>query len=84
MNKKQNVIIVIGLAILFAMFLYPPWESSIRTVTFQNGYHFILDPPDNISDINYVRIILQSFIVMVIVVSSVFLSKDSSDNNPKN
>jgi hypothetical protein len=49
MNKRQNAIIDIGLAIVVLLLLFPPWfvtsGGSHTHVKLSHGYHFLFSPP---------------------------------------
>lgn len=50
MNKKQRIIIIIGLGIILLMGLIPPWKCAISVPKFTRverpaGYGFIFYPP---------------------------------------
>jgi len=50
MNRKQQIVLLIGLAVILLMGLFPPWRGFVKTtvpVYEQNaGYAFLFNPPE--------------------------------------
>ena len=47
MNLKQKICLWIGIAVIVAMGIFPPWIVAPTILSPQHGgYHFILSPPE--------------------------------------
>ena len=58
MNKRQNAIIDIGLAIVVLLLLFPPWcvvSRGSHGYIIPHGYHFLFSPPCCSPHIDLVR-----------------------------
>jgi len=71
MNKKQIIVLWIGIAAIVVMGIIPPWVVSIQGAIEQRGYGFILIPPEKYCHINTSRLYVQW--IMVAVVTGGFL-----------
>ena len=71
MNKRQNAIIDIGLAIVVLLLLFPPWyvvsRGSHTHVEVSDGYHFLLSPPCCSPHIDLVRYLVPVGVVCLMV-----------------
>ena len=45
MNVKQKIVLIVVAAIIFMMFLFPPFVIKIQSTSMNFGYSFILSPP---------------------------------------
>lgn len=92
MNRKQKIVVGIGLAIILAMGLFPPW---LNTVSFQGtiakkpaGFSFLFHPPDIISDdefygviLDSTRLLVQWFLVILVAGGLILIFKESKADN---
>ncbi len=90
MNKRQTVALWVGIAVMVAMFLYPPWERTAAVggnafsnnppspvaITFAFGYAFLFDKPDGNVTVNFRRLGAQWFLVAVITGAAIVTLKD--------
>lgn len=70
MNKKQKIVLWVGIAAFVLMGLYPPWMISKAPMR-SEGYSFVLAPPvgtidETFCQINMPRLYIQWMIVVVI------------------
>ena len=73
-NRNQKTVVVLALAIIFIMGIYPPWERIVKIDNFYSirsiGYHFLFMPPEerhrryNVT-VDLQRLYLQGFLVVV-------------------
>lgn len=73
-NRNQKTVVVLALAIIFIMGIYPPWERIVKIDNFYSirsiGYHFLFMPPEerhrryNVT-VDLQRLFLQWFLVVV-------------------
>ncbi|MBN1972546.1 MAG: hypothetical protein JW787_02835 [Sedimentisphaerales bacterium] len=76
MNKKQKVILFIGIIIFVIMGIYPPWVLN-RSSGIEAGYWaFINDPPRTAKFIDLYRLGVQWFMVAVVIGSLLVILKD--------
>lgn len=47
MNRAQQAVVAVGATAVFLMLIFPPFHVQIRDTTFNMGYGFIFDPPNN-------------------------------------
>jgi len=67
MNRRQNMIIDVGLAIVAFLFLFPPWYTVSRGsyvhARIPHGYHFLLSPPCCSPHIDFARCLVSIGVV---------------------
>lgn len=76
MNKKQRVVVLIGVALVAAMMLFPPWtyrwKSAVPlpggtpTETRTAGYALLFAPPRSDAYVDTSRLVIQMGIVAVL------------------
>ena len=74
MTRTQRICIVIGMAILAAMWLFPPW---LYCAGFFGGYSFVLYPGFGCDRIDFGRLVAQNVVVGVLTITA-FLAARSS------
>ena len=89
MNKKQKVISIIGIVIIFVMGFIPPWKyidtdpSPYREMP--NGYHPIFLPPELNEEqllglkIDISRLAIQWITVLFMMAVALFITQERSD-----
>jgi len=89
MNKSQKFIVLIGLLVLLAMCLVPPWYSSVGSTSKGLGYGFLFSPPTYgtfISSIDFTRLGLQCVTLALLCTVAYFtlgwLSLGKAGNEP--
>jgi hypothetical protein len=81
MNRIQIIILWIGIAVIVVMGIFPPWMKSIQGAIKQNGYDFILAPPEIYCHINTPRLYVQWIMVAVITCGFVVTLADKKKND---
>ena len=85
MNHKQKKVLLIGIAVIVLMGLFPPWQETRARENrplsrSPAGYHFILTPPSGYRSIGYTldfaRIAVQFIEVGAITAGAVLYLKD--------
>jgi hypothetical protein len=71
-NKNQRITIIIGVAILLLMFLFPPWKAIGGKV---KGYYFIFYPPSRAITIDITRLFVQSLFVIVLTSAGLYFQQ---------
>lgn len=66
MNKTQLIVLWIGIGLIVLMGLFPPWVMSVQGAIDQQGYGFILNPPEEYCHVNTPRLYVQWIMVAVI------------------
>lgn len=92
LNEKQKKLIVIGVAVIILMGLFPPWTYTFKYKTaYSNepaGYGFILSPPKKKSkalahgiELDITRLSVQWIIVLMATGLGVFLTSKPKDSD---
>ena len=76
MSKQQTVALWLGIAVMAAMFFYPPWVFVGEAMTVNAGYLPLLAPPERRARINFPRLASQWFLVAVIAGAAIVTLKD--------
>jgi len=78
MNKKQRLIIIVGVFMVVAMILFPPWVgSAYRSGKYPAGYGLLFSPPPNVTNVDTNRLLLQILGAAVLVGGLCVFVKDS-------
>ncbi len=84
MNVTQKVILGIGLGIMGAMGVFPPWTLPFPaglgggTQNFSQGYAFLLAPPSLYSEIQFSALLVQWVVIAAVTGGLVLIAKGSS------
>lgn len=84
MNGKQKAVLLIGLFLIIAMAIYPPWlvevgkEHIYRThyspsSVISGGYDFIFYPPKNATGVDLTRLFVQLVIIVALTAGAYIL-----------
>ena len=73
MNKKQKIIMWIGITIFVLMGLFPPYEYESET-----SYGLLIDP-DGYSELDFIRLAIQWIIVSVLTVGAIYSTKGTKN-----
>jgi len=88
MNNKQKKVILVAVAVIILMSLFPPWVhitySRVGPLSYPRGYGFVFLPPATTKaytsydspGIDFSRLFLQWFIVALAAGGLVFMFKD--------
>jgi hypothetical protein len=72
MNRRQNAVIDIGIAIVVLLLLFPPWylvgDWGHSEIKIYHGYHFLLSPPCCGPHIDFARYLAPIGVVCLIAV----------------
>lgn len=79
MNRKQKIVLWIGIGIFALMALFLPLVISIQGVIEQQGYGFILIPPEKYCHINTSRLYVQWIMVAVVTGGFIVTFKDKKN-----
>lgn len=86
MNKKQKIILWIGIIIIVLMGLFPPYERAIILPSFgpddpsvRISYGFLFEPPILDVKIDFARLAIQWIIVSVLTAGAIYTTKDQKD-----
>ena len=79
MNRKQIIVLWIGIAAIVFMGIVPPWVVSIQGAIEQRGYGFILIPPEKYCHINTSRLYVQWIMVAVATGGFIVTFKDKKN-----
>lgn len=90
MNRKQKIVLIIGILVMVCMGLYPPWriEMGKRFVVDEytpskivsGGYALLFDPPHNAIGLDVVRLIIQCAIIAALTACIVIGIRNDSKN----
>lgn len=91
MNKKQKIVLWVGIAIFVLMELFPPWMAANPQGGnyIAAGYGFILNPPHFQSEelwrcrIDFPQLLAQWAMVAVVTGGLIYAFKDEKDKKPK-
>ena len=73
LNKRQTIVIGVGVILLVALGLMPPWQNK--------GYGFLFDPPSRRYSIAFGLLILEWFLLAVVTTSAVFLLRNKQKSS---
>jgi len=90
MNTKQKISLWLGIVVIAAMTIYPPWvcyeilwRGAVynQVVSIQPGpYSFILKPPPKAKFIDLYRLGVQYFVVAVVTAGLIVILGDKKDH----
>ena len=75
MNKKQKVCLWVGIAVIVAMGLFPPWQPKPLTYIGW-AYSFIVRAPEEHNGIDVITLCIQWFVVSVIAISLIYAFRE--------
>jgi hypothetical protein len=91
MNKKQVVISIIGVAIVFLMGIIPPWKivdtSSMTYREMPAGYYFIFAPPEPDEEellgvkLDLSRLAVQWVTILFVIAAALFLTQEKEEES---
>ena len=78
MNAGQKCIIIIGLLMVVAMFLVPPWlvKPGYGAPERNAGYGLIFTPPYDTASINMPQLLLQYGVLAVVIGGLIVVNRD--------
>lgn len=78
MNRNQRIVILVGVVIVVATFLYPPWVMYVPMGEgkVSHGYSFILKPLTRNSVVDIHHLIFQSLLIAGAVGAMVLFFKE--------
>jgi len=79
MNLKQKICLWVGIAVIVVMGIFPPLVISIQGAIEQQGYGFILIPPEKYCHINTSRLYVQWIMVAVVTGGFIVTFKDKKN-----
>jgi len=94
MSKRHRILLAIGMLLIIATGIYPPWQqkidfvrNSVRIDTQSPiGYHLIFRPPsaEGVSKvtIDFARLGLQWFLVVILIGGLMLLTRSQDRSNP--
>ncbi len=74
MNRKQIIVLIIGISVIVLMGIYPPWIHRHRGTV--EGYAFITNPPKTYSTIDLKRLGVQCGLVALVAGGFLVILKD--------
>lgn len=82
MNRRQNIVIDVGLAIVTLLLLFPSWyvvsKGSYLHPRISRGYHFLFSPPCCGSHIDFVRYLAPIGVVCLMTLLACLEMKDTN------
>ncbi len=95
MNKKQLIVMWVGIAIVVLMGIFTPWVAIEEATHHYLGYRFILSPPDEtwflhlrdkpgidqIGIVDFTQLLIQWIMVSVIVGGLIITFKDKKSKD---
>jgi cell division septation protein DedD len=84
MNKKQKFTLLGVAAIVIAMLLFPPFYSAHKSGTYNMGYRWLFNPPDNEYSVNIPMLLVQWGAVFIAGAILFWLFKDSRNFSSDN
>lgn len=89
MNKKQVIISIIGVTVVFLMGLIPPWKtvdtSSMTTREMPAGYYFIFAPPEPDEEellgveLDMSRLAVQWITTLFVIAAALYLTQEKEE-----
>ena len=74
-NKRQKVVILIGIILIVVMGLFPPWVYKIQGMVMKQEYRFILDPLES-GNVDSIRLLVQWLGVCMVSIGLVWFFRD--------
>ncbi|MFH1942140.1 MAG: hypothetical protein ABIL68_08530 [bacterium] len=91
MNKKQQIISIVGIVVIFVMGLVPPWTTfESDSTTYREmpaGYYFIFSPPQPDDEgilgvkLDTSRLAVQWITVLFVMAACIYLTQDRRDGS---